>query len=173
MQAAAAVSILEICDKLQPETFLPYLDPVVHGLLGLLDPAGTPAMEHLYVQVQVVATMRFVADAGQHTFAKVPVVLSPSHSFQNIQYFKHYPVVMPWLLDVLRSLDGVVFKKLRARAMECAGCVGQFPFTCFLFTSHSLTAAAVGVDVFRPDAHALVELLILIGSSFIYLATCH
>ena len=85
MQAAAAVSILEICDKLEPETFLPYLDSVVQGLLGLLDPAGTPAMECLYVQVQAIATLRFVADAGQHTFAKVLLILLLSNStFWNV-----------------------------------------------------------------------------------------
>jgi hypothetical protein len=46
----------------------PYLDSVVQGLLTLLGPAGTQC---LYVKEQVIETLKNVADAAQHTFAKV------------------------------------------------------------------------------------------------------
>ena len=49
---------------------------------------------------------------------------------------------------------------------------GSVVLPAFCFLSHPFIAAAVGVDVFRPDAHALVELLILIGSPSIYLPKC-
>ncbi|KAL0960293.1 hypothetical protein HGRIS_011920 [Hohenbuehelia grisea] len=46
-----------------------------------------------------------VADASESTFAKF------------------YPLIMPLLLNVLRNADGAEFRKLRAKAMECAGLI--------------------------------------------------
>lgn len=48
---------------------------------------------------------------------------------------KHYPIIMPWLFNALKNLDGAEYKKLRARAMECAGCVGQ---SFYLLSVYSL-----------------------------------
>ncbi|KAJ7108609.1 armadillo-type protein [Mycena epipterygia] len=59
---------------------------------------------------------------------------------------KYYPSIMPLLLNVLRNADGPDYRKLRANAMECAG----------------LIAIAVGPEMFLPDAHTLVDLLMRI-----------
>ena len=41
---------------------------------------------------------------------------------------------MPLLLSVLRDADGPDFRKLRVKAMECAGLIGEFfVFASFLF----------------------------------------
>jgi hypothetical protein len=84
-----------------------------------------------YVQEQAVTTLAMVADASEATFAK------------------HYPAIMPLLLDVLRNAEGVEYRKLRVKAMECAG----------------LIAIAVGRDVFRADANTLVGLLMRIQNT--------
>jgi hypothetical protein len=34
---------------------------------------------------------------------------------------------MPLLLNVLRNADGPEYRKLRVKAMECAGLIGQLP----------------------------------------------
>ncbi|KAL0960394.1 hypothetical protein HGRIS_005435 [Hohenbuehelia grisea] len=49
--------------------------------------------------------LAMVADASESTFAKF------------------YPSIMPLLLNVLRNADGAEFRKLRAKAMECAGLI--------------------------------------------------
>jgi hypothetical protein len=72
-----------------------------------------------------------VADASEVTFAK------------------YYHSIMPLLLNVLRNANGAEYRKMRLKAMECAG----------------LIAIAVGRDMFRPDSTALVELLIRIQSA--------
>ena len=55
---------------------------------------------------------------------------------------------MPLLMNVLRNANGVEHKKLRWKAMECAG----------------LIAIAVGRDMFRPDSSTFIELLMNIQS---------
>ncbi|KAJ3561144.1 hypothetical protein NP233_g10376 [Leucocoprinus birnbaumii] len=78
-----------------------------------------------------------VADASESTFAR------------------HYPTIMPLLLNVLRNtVDGAEegrreYQRLRVKAMECA----------------VLAAIAVGRDVFRPDSSALIEWLVRIQKS--------
>jgi hypothetical protein len=39
---------------------------------------------------------------------------------------KHYSSIMPLLLNVLRNADGGDYRKLRVKAMECAGLIGMF-----------------------------------------------
>jgi len=56
---------------------------------------------------------------------------------------------MPLLMNVLLNADGPDYRKLRAKAMECAG----------------LIAIAVGPEMFLPDAHKLVDLLMRIQKS--------
>ena len=75
---------------------------------------------------------------------------------------------MPLLLNVLRNADGPEYKKLRVKAMECAGLIGKL---CYLQLDAILLcvftpAIAVGRDIFRPDANTLVELMMRIQSIF-------
>ncbi|RDB16214.1 Importin subunit beta-3 [Hypsizygus marmoreus] len=127
----AAAALINFCEGVERDTLLPYLDPIVERLLKLLNPAGDPTHVRRYVQEQAITTLAMVADASEATFAK------------------HYPSIMPLLLNVLRNADGPDYRKLRVKAMECAG----------------LIAIAVGRDVFRPDSSTLVELLIRIQKS--------
>ncbi|KAF5376326.1 hypothetical protein D9615_008446 [Tricholomella constricta] len=124
----AAAALINFCEGVERDTLLPYLDPIVERLLKLLNPAGDPATVKRYVQEQAITTLAMVADASELTFVK------------------HYSSIMPLLLNVLRNADGPDYRKLRVKAMECAG----------------LIAIAVGRDVFRPDSNTLVELLIRI-----------
>ena len=75
---------------------------------------------------------------------------------------------MPSLLNVLRNANGADYRKLRVKAMECAGLIGTSlrddDITCGLTL---YAAIAVGRDVFRPDANTLVELLMRIQSAFL------
>ncbi|KAG5641749.1 hypothetical protein DXG03_004294 [Asterophora parasitica] len=124
----AAAALINFCEGVERDTLLPYLDPIVERLLKLLDPAGDPAAVKRYVQEQAITTLAMVADASELTFAK------------------YYSSIMPLLLNVLRNADGSDYRKLRVKAMECAG----------------LIAIAVGRDVFRPDSNTVIELLIRI-----------
>ena len=73
---------------------------------------------------------------------------------------------MPLLLNVLRNANTSEYRKLRAKAMECAGLIGMLeislPVCCTSLIEFS--AIAVGREVFRADAGAFVELLIRIQS---------
>lgn len=76
---------------------------------------------------------------------------------------------MPPLLNVLRNADGPEYKKLRVKAMECAGLIGWFQslYQTQSFLMYPLhPAIAVGRDIFRSDANTLVELMIRIQSRF-------
>lgn len=59
---------VSLSNKLDWDGLQPSLDSIVQGLLTLLGPAGTQC---LYVKEQVTETLKNVADAAQHTFAKV------------------------------------------------------------------------------------------------------
>ncbi|KAG6909546.1 hypothetical protein DXG01_016939 [Tephrocybe rancida] len=127
----AAAALINFCEGVARDTLLPYLDPIVERLLKLLNPSGDSGNVKRYVQEQAITTLAMVADASEVMFAK------------------HYGSIMPLLLNVLRNADGPDYRKLRVKAMECAG----------------LVAIAVGRDMFRPDAATLVELLIHIQKS--------
>ncbi|KAI0314845.1 armadillo-type protein [Amylostereum chailletii] len=131
VHAHAAAALINFCEGVKQETLVPYLDPIVERLLNLLNPSSSGRQVKRYVQEQAVTTLAMVADASETTFAK------------------HYPSIMPLLLNILRSADTPEYRKLRAKAMECAG----------------LIAIAVGKDVFRGDASTFVELLIRIQNS--------
>ncbi|KAJ3506180.1 hypothetical protein NLJ89_g7010 [Agrocybe chaxingu] len=131
VHAHAAAALINFCEGVERETLLPYLDPIVERLLKLLNPGGDQAQVRRYVQEQAITTLAMVADASEITFGK------------------HYPTIMPLLLNVLRNADSPDYQKLRVKAMECAG----------------LIAIAVGPDVFRPDSKTLVELLMRIQQS--------
>ncbi|XP_006460617.1 hypothetical protein AGABI2DRAFT_220702 [Agaricus bisporus var. bisporus H97] len=127
----AAAALINFCEGVEHDTLIPYLDPIVERLLQLLNPGGDESLVKRYVQEQAITTLAMVADASEATFAK------------------HYPTIMPLLLNVLRNADKPEHQKLRIKAMECAG----------------LVAIAVGRDIFRPDSATLVELLIRIQKS--------
>ncbi|KIM73570.1 hypothetical protein PILCRDRAFT_829051 [Piloderma croceum F 1598] len=128
----AAAALINFCEGVARDALVPYLDPIVERLLKLLNPTGDNAKQpKRYVQEQAITTLAMVADASEATFAK------------------HYSSIMPLLLNVLRNASGADYRKLRVKAMECAG----------------LIAIAVGRDVFRPDANTLVELLMRIQNS--------
>ncbi|KAI0264225.1 ARM repeat-containing protein [Gloeopeniophorella convolvens] len=132
VHAHAAAALINFCEGVERDTLLPYLDPIVERLLKLLNPAQDGSRQtKRYVQEQAVTTLAMVADASETTFAK------------------HYTSIMPLLLNVLRNANSPEYRKLRVKAMECAG----------------LIAIAVGRDVFRADAGAFVELLIRIQNS--------
>lgn len=75
-------------------------------------------------------------------------------------------MIMPLLLNVLRNADGADYRKLRVKAMECAGLIGALFRLLLGIGSDSILAIAVGPDVFRPDAKTLIELLLRIQRSF-------
>ncbi|KAF9521782.1 armadillo-type protein [Crepidotus variabilis] len=131
VHAHAAAALINFCEGVEREILLPYLDPIVERLLKLLNPSADPSNAKRYVQEQAITTLAMVADASEVTFGK------------------HYPTIMPLLINVLRNAEGEDYQKLRVKAMECAG----------------LIAIAVGPEVFRPDSQALVELLMRIQQS--------
>ena len=92
---------------MEHDTLIPYLDPIVERLLRLLNPAGDESQVRRYVQEQAITTLAMVADASEATFAK------------------HYPIIMPLLMNVLRNADKPEHQRLRIKAMECAGLVGE------------------------------------------------
>ncbi|KAF7316133.1 hypothetical protein MIND_00131400 [Mycena indigotica] len=127
----AAAALINFCEGVAKDVLLPYLDPIVERLLRLLDPTNDPANVKRYVQEQAITTLAMVADASETTFGK------------------YYSSIMPLLMNVLSNAEGTEYRKLRAKAMECAG----------------LIAIAVGPELFLPDAHTLVDLLIRIQKS--------
>ena len=59
---------------------------------------------------------------------------------------------MPSLLNVLRNANGADYRKLRVKAMECAGLIGTSLLGgCVACGLPSCAAIAVGRDVFCPD----------------------
>ncbi|KXN84686.1 Importin subunit beta-3 [Leucoagaricus sp. SymC.cos] len=124
----AAAAPIKFCKGVEHDTLVPYLDPIGERLLRLLNPGGDQSQVNRSVQEQAITTLAMVADASETTFAK------------------HYPTIMPLLLNVLKNADKPEHHKLRIKAMECAG----------------LVAIAVGRDVFRQDSGPLIELLIRI-----------
>ncbi|PIL26735.1 hypothetical protein GSI_11149 [Ganoderma sinense ZZ0214-1] len=133
VHAHAAAALINFCEGVERDTLIPYLDSIVERLLKLLNPAASDASKQpkRYVQEQVITTLAMVADASEATFAK------------------HYSSIMPLLLNVMQNANGPEYRKLRVKAMECAG----------------LIAIAVGRDVFRPDSRTFVELLMRIQNS--------
>ncbi|KAJ7247863.1 armadillo-type protein [Mycena haematopus] len=127
----AAAALINFCEGVERDVLLPYLEPIVERLLKLLDPTGDTATVQRYVQEQAITTLAMVADASETTFGK------------------YYSSIMPLLMNVLLNADGPDYRKLRAKAMECAG----------------LIAIAVGPEMFLPDAHKLVDLLMRIQKS--------
>jgi hypothetical protein len=54
------------------------------------------------------------------------VVVPHTFVLSLITFDQHYPVIMPLLLSVLQNAKGSEYHKLRLKAMECAGLIGQF-----------------------------------------------
>ena len=77
---------------------------------------------------------------------------------------QHYPVIMPLLLSVLQNAKGSEYHKLRLKAMECAGLIGEFCESASIVPPQFRSAIAVGRDVFREDSRKLCELLMQIQS---------
>ena len=75
------------------------------------------------------------------------------------------------LLNVLRNANTSEYRKLRAKAMECAGLIGNVIF-CQPSACCSCASPAIAVrrKVFRVDAGAFVEILIRIQSMFFMLS---
>ena len=45
---------------------------------------------------------------------------------------QHYSAIMPLLLNVMQNANGPEYRKLRVKAMECAGLIGKAPMLCLL-----------------------------------------
>lgn len=77
---------------------------------------------------------------------------------------------MPLLLSVLQNANTPEYRKLRVKAMECAGLIGEFSNK---FAENNvekgLSAIAVGRDTFRPDSRQFIELLMGIQSKLLLL----
>ncbi|KAK7012698.1 armadillo-type protein [Favolaschia claudopus] len=116
----AAAALINFCEGVERNVLLPYLDPIVERLLKLLDPTGDPEDVRRYVQEQAITTLAMVADASETTFGK------------------YYPSIMPLLMNVLRNADAPDYRRLRAKAMECAGLIGRY-FGSFLVLGERLT----------------------------------
>ena len=77
---------------------------------------------------------------------------------------------MPLLLNVMQNANGPEYRKLRVKAMECAGLIGAFSralgrmFVSFYAHPRVFAAIAVGREIFRPDSRTFVELLMQIQS---------
>ncbi len=75
---------------------------------------------------------------------------------------------MPLLLNVLQNANTPEYKKLRVKAMECAGLIGRWNANSpTAYIAHDFgSAIAVGRDIFRPDSAAFVEALMRIQSEY-------
>ncbi|KAF9023442.1 ARM repeat-containing protein [Hymenopellis radicata] len=124
----AAAALINFCEGVERDVLAPYVDAVVERLVRLMMGQGAGGGAK-FVQEQAITTLAMVADASERGFVK------------------HYPTLMPLLLNVLRNPE--VNSTMRNKAMECAG----------------LVAIAVGTDVFRPDAQTLVEVLVGISKT--------
>ncbi|KAI5991786.1 armadillo-type protein [Pisolithus marmoratus] len=132
VHAHAAAALINFCEGVEHDTLVPYLDPIVERLLRMLNANSEQGkQEKRYCQEQAITSLAMVADASETTFAK------------------HYASIMPLLLNVLRNANSADHRKLRVKAMECAG----------------LIAVAVGRDIFRPDSRTLIDALINIQNS--------
>ena len=98
-------------------------------LLKLLNPpADSGKQPKRYVQEQVITSLAMVADVSEKGFAKVRVGDCVFRGFALMwnMFGQHYPAIMPLLLSVLQNANGSEYHKLRLKAMECAGLVGEF-----------------------------------------------
>lgn len=109
VHAHAAAAIINVCEGVAHDSLLPYLDALVSALLRLLEPqVGRDGQVKSYVQEQAVTTLAMVADASEGDFGR------------------HYANIMPLLMNVLRNATGGgEHRKLRWKAMECAGLIGM------------------------------------------------
>lgn len=72
---------------------------------------------------------------------------------------------MPLLLSVLENANSPEYRKLRVKAMECAGLIGEKMMRiASLFWLIVFSAIAVGRETFRPDSRRFIELLMAIQS---------
>jgi len=148
---------------------MPYLDPIVERLLDPLNSTEDNSKQsNKYVQEQAIAALAVVAKKSPGVFAKVsernPLGSSPVSNVILTQ--QHYSSVMPLLLNILRNANRSDSGKLIAKTMECTGLISLLllviSIMCYL---RVYIAAAVGLDVFRPDATTLAELLVQIQST--------
>lgn len=125
VKSHAAAALVNFCEEAEKEVLEPYLDDLLSHLFQLLQ------NEKRYVQEQALSTIATIADAAEAAFAK------------------YYDTLMPLLVNVLRTENDKEFRRLRAKAMECA----------------TLIALAVGRERLGQDAMTLVELLGTIQSN--------
>lgn len=125
VKSHAAAALVNFCEEAEKEVLEPYLDELLSQLFQLLQ------NEKRYVQEQALSTIATIADAAEAAFAK------------------YYDTLMPLLVNVLRSENDKEFRRLRAKAMECA----------------TLIALAVGRERLGQDAMTLVELLATIQNN--------
>ncbi|KAJ6627915.1 ARM repeat-containing protein [Mycena sp. CBHHK59/15] len=111
-------------------------------LLPYLEPIVERLLKLLDPAGEPATVRRYVQEQAITTLAMVA-------DASETTFGKYYPSIMPLLLNVLRNADGPDYRKLRAKAMECVG----------------LIAIAVGPEMFLPDAHTLVDLLMRIQKS--------
>ncbi|GJJ16311.1 hypothetical protein Clacol_010608 [Clathrus columnatus] len=100
VHAHAASAFINVCEGVERQHMLPYLDAIIHRLLAMLQPTSRG-----WVQEQAVTTLAMVADVSEDTFRS------------------YYSSIMPLMLNVLRNAHGPEHHKLRCKAMECAGLI--------------------------------------------------
>ncbi|KAK0475517.1 armadillo-type protein [Armillaria novae-zelandiae] len=92
---AACQCVGQLCTDLADLLQEGHYDSLLNVLIPTLeDPEPRP-----------ITTLAMVADASERTFGK------------------HYAIIMPLLLNVLRNADSSEFKRMRNKAMECAGLI--------------------------------------------------
>lgn len=125
----AAAALINFCEGSGSTIIILYLDAIVERLLKLLNPpAESGKQPKRYVQEQVITSLAMVADVSEKGFTKVRVDELFPHTFVLIwnPFHQHYAAIMPLLLSVLQNAKGSEYHKLRLKAMECAGLVGEF-----------------------------------------------
>lgn len=120
VQVHAAAAIFNFSESAKKETLDPYLDDLLTGLMLLLQ---SPKR---YIQEQALTTISIVAGSAQTKFVK------------------YYDVLMPQLINVLKSNTGSEYALLKARSIECC----------------TLIAVAVGKEKFQPQFQEVVNIFV-------------
>jgi hypothetical protein len=165
VRSQAAAALIDLCDGVQQAELADYLDPIVERLLEPLNLTEDDAkLSKRYVQEHVIAALAVVAKKSQGLFAKASENMHSNIVSNFVLIRKHYSIVMPSLFNILRNATGTDSRKLLAKAMECTGLISLSFVVSVMSYLHPYVAAAVGRDIFLPDAGKLAELLVQIQS---------
>lgn len=75
VHAHAAAAFINVCEGVERQHMLPYLDPIVRRLLAMLQPTS-----RAWVQEQAVTTLAMVADVSEDTFRSVSLIYLIYHA---------------------------------------------------------------------------------------------